>query len=46
LRVFANGTNLFTADSFLDGYDVEAPVGAGNYYPQVKVYTFGLEVTF
>ncbi|GAA4785234.1 TonB-dependent receptor [Olivibacter ginsenosidimutans] len=46
LRIFANGTNLFTADSFLEGYDVEAPVGAGNYYPQVKVYTFGLEATF
>jgi len=46
LRIFVNGTNLFTADSFLDGYDVEAPVGAGNYYPQVKVYTFGLEATF
>ncbi|MGK6350979.1 SusC/RagA family TonB-linked outer membrane protein [Parapedobacter sp. DT-150] len=45
-RIFANGTNLFSIDNFWDGYDVEAPVGNGNFYPQVKVYTFGLEVTF
>src|SRR5690606_34485992 len=46
LRIFANGSNLFSADNFWEGYDVEAPVGYGNYYPQVKVYTFGLEITF
>jgi TonB-linked SusC/RagA family outer membrane protein len=37
LRVFAK---------FWKGYDVEAPVGSGNIYPQVKVYSFGLEATF
>src|SRR5690606_35710466 len=46
LRLFANGSNLFSIDKFWDGYDVEAPVGVGNYYPQVKVYTFGLDITF
>lgn len=46
LRFFANGTNLFSIDDFWDGYDVEAPVGVGNFYPQVKVYTFGLDLTF
>ncbi|PRD47446.1 SusC/RagA family TonB-linked outer membrane protein [Sphingobacterium haloxyli] len=46
LRIFANGTNLFSVDDFWDGYDVEAPVGTGNFYPQVKVYTFGLDITF
>lgn len=46
LRVFANGTNLFSIDNFWDGYDVEAPVGYGNFYPQVKVYTFGMQLTF
>ena len=46
LRLFANGSNLFSIDRFWDGYDVEAPVGVGNYYPQVKVYTFGLDITF
>ncbi|ETZ21845.1 TonB-dependent receptor [Pedobacter sp. V48] len=46
LRVFANGSNVASFDRFLNGYDVEAPVGAGNIYPQVKLYSFGLEVTF
>ena len=46
LRVFANGSNVASFDRFLSGYDVEAPVGAGNIYPQVKLYSFGLEVTF
>ncbi|MDM1294181.1 TonB-dependent receptor [Sphingobacterium sp. N143] len=45
LRVFVNGSNLFSVDKFWDGYDVEAPVGYGNFYPQVKVYSFGLDVT-
>jgi len=46
LRIFANGSNLSSFDRFWEGYDVEAPVGAGNIYPQVKVYSFGLEATF
>ena len=46
LRIFANGSNLSSFDRFWQGYDVEAPVGAGNIYPQVKVYSFGLEASF
>ena len=46
LRIFANGSNLSSFDRFWEGYDVEAPVGGGNIYPQVKVYSFGLEATF
>ena len=46
LRVFANGSNISSFDRFWTGYDVEAPVGSGNIYPQVKVYSFGLEATF
>ncbi|RZL19190.1 MAG: TonB-dependent receptor, partial [Pedobacter sp.] len=46
LRVFANGSNIGSYDSFWQGYDVEAPVGAGNQYPQVKLYSFGLEANF
>jgi len=45
LRVFVNGSNLLSVDKFWDGYDVEAPVGYGNFYPQVKVYSFGLDIT-
>lgn len=46
LRIFANGSNLASFDRFLSGYDVEAPVGSGSIYPQVKLYSFGLEATF
>lgn len=46
LRIFANGTNLFSLDNFLSGYNVEMPVGDGFYYPQVRVLSFGLELNF
>ncbi len=46
LRLYLTGQNLLTFDRFWDGFDVEAPVGNGGYYPQVKVYTAGLDVRF
>jgi TonB-linked SusC/RagA family outer membrane protein len=46
IRVYLNGQNLFTKDNFWKGYDVEAPVGRGDAYPQVKTYTIGLDVNF
>ncbi|TDQ11588.1 TonB-dependent receptor [Pedobacter metabolipauper] len=46
LRVFGNGSNVLSFDQFWKGYDVEAPVGSGNIYPQVKLYSFGLDITF
>ncbi len=46
LRVYFSGQNLFTVDNFWNGYDVEAPVGNGGYYPQVKTYSIGLDVKF
>ncbi|GAB3662602.1 TonB-dependent receptor [Echinicola sediminis] len=45
-RLYINGQNLLTLDKFWDGYDVEAPVGRGDTYPQVKVYSIGLDVKF
>ncbi len=45
-RLYVNGANLFTMDNFWDGYDVEAPIGRGSEYPQVKVYSFGLDANF
>ncbi|WP_460969928.1 SusC/RagA family TonB-linked outer membrane protein, partial [Spirosoma migulaei] len=45
-RVFANGQNLLTWDKFWDGYDVESPVGTGRSYPQVKMISFGIDVSF
>lgn len=46
LRIFASGQNLFSFDSFWDGFDVEAPVGTGNYYPQVRNFSVGLDLNF
>jgi len=46
LRIYVSGQNLLTFDRFWDGYDVESPVGTGNNYPQVKLFTMGLDVKF
>ena len=46
VRLYVTGQNILTFDNFWDGYDPEAPVGAGSYYPQVKVYSLGLNVSF
>jgi TonB-linked SusC/RagA family outer membrane protein len=46
LRLYVSGQNLHSWDNFWEGYDVEAPVGTGNVYPQVKIYSFGLNVNF
>jgi TonB-linked SusC/RagA family outer membrane protein len=46
LRLFANGSNLFTKDNFWGGFDVESPIGTVNVYPQVKVYSLGLNANF
>ncbi|MVZ64761.1 SusC/RagA family TonB-linked outer membrane protein [Sphingobacterium sp. DK4209] len=46
LRVFASGQNLFTKTNFWEGYDPEGPIGTGGWYPQMKVYSFGLSAKF
>ncbi|MDQ6481697.1 TonB-dependent receptor [Dyadobacter sp. LHD-138] len=46
LRIYASGQNLFTLDKFWPGFDVEAPVGNAGWYPQMKVFTVGLDVRF
>ena len=46
LRIYVSGQNLFTFDKFWDGYDVEAPVSDGGWYPQLKIYSVGLDVKF
>jgi len=45
-RVYINGQNLLTLTKFPDGYDPEVANDRGNYYPQVKVYTVGINITF
>ncbi|WP_018473359.1 TonB-dependent receptor [Echinicola pacifica] len=54
--VYANGQNLFTKTDFWEGYDPEinynassasgVSLGSGGYYPQVKMYSLGLEIKF
>jgi TonB-linked SusC/RagA family outer membrane protein len=46
LRIYASGQNLLTFDKFWPGFDVEAPVGNAGWYPQMKVFTVGLDVRF
>ncbi|MCE7060743.1 TonB-dependent receptor [Dyadobacter sp. CY343] len=46
LRIYASGQNMFSFDKFWPGFDVEAPVGNAGWYPQMKVYTVGLDVRF
>ena len=44
-RIYVSSTNLFTKAKF-DQWDPEAPNGAGGYYPQMKVTSIGLNITF
>ena len=54
--IYLNGQNIFTQSKFYQGYDPEinynanasegVSLGAGNYYPQVKVFTFGIDLKF
>ncbi|MEH6307079.1 SusC/RagA family TonB-linked outer membrane protein [Olivibacter sp. CPCC 100613] len=56
LYIYVNGQNLFTATDFWQGYDPEVAYDAGAtdgvslggaaYYPQVKVYSLGIDVKF
>lgn len=46
LRLYYSGQNILTFTGFLEGWDPEAPSGRGNYYPQTKVHSFGMNLTF
>lgn len=47
LRVYYSGQNIFTFTQFYKWVDPEAPTGDNGYYfPQVKVNSVGLNVTF
>lgn len=55
-RIYVSGQNLMTFTKFPDGYDPEASTqafhgfqhggAAGWDYPQVKIYTIGLDISF
>ena len=54
--IYVNGQNLFTITKFYEGYDPEinysasaadgVELGGGNFYPQVKTYTIGIDFKF
>lgn len=47
LRVYANGSNLFSIDNMKEyEADPEISMGSGLVYPNVKLYTFGFNLTF
>ncbi|WP_339867018.1 TonB-dependent receptor [uncultured Algoriphagus sp.] len=46
LRVYLSGRNLLTVTDFYEGYDPEAPVSDGGWYPQMATYTMGLNLNF
>lgn len=46
VRFYVSGENLLTFDDFWEGYDPEAPVGPGSFYPMCKVISFGVQVRF
>lgn len=46
-RIYVSGQNLLTFSKFPDDFDPEIKNGEGGYsYPQVAIYTFGLDITF
>lgn len=46
IHIYISGRNLFTVTDFYEGYDPEAPVSTGGWYPQMKAYTLGLNINF
>lgn len=48
LRLYVSGDNLFTISDFFEGSDPERAAASGRaaIYPQAKIYSFGLKVTF
>jgi len=46
IRIYASGRNLFTLHDFWKGYDPEAPVSNGGWYPQMRTISLGLDIQF
>ncbi|MDP4208468.1 MAG: TonB-dependent receptor [Bacteroidota bacterium] len=45
LRIYMNGNNLITWTK-MKTYDPEAPSGRGQFYPQIRTFNAGLNLTF
>lgn len=46
VRAYVSGQNIFTWSKDMKDFDPEASASNGNYYPQQKVITVGLNVSF
>lgn len=46
LRVYVEGSNLFTIDSLPEGIDPESPGVNNGYYPQQRTVMGGITLTF
>ncbi|MDD4713441.1 MAG: SusC/RagA family TonB-linked outer membrane protein, partial [Bacteroidales bacterium] len=45
-RIYVSGDNMLTLTNFFYAYDPESPISKGGYYPQVKTFIFGCNLTF
>lgn len=46
VRLFVEGSNLFTIDSLPTGIDPESPGVNNGYYPQQRTFLGGINITF
>ena len=46
LRIYFQGSNLFTIDDLPKGFDPESPEVNNGYYPQQRTLMGGLTLTF
>ena len=46
IRLYVEGSNLFTIDSLPQGIDPESPAVNNGYYPQQRTFLGGINVTF
>lgn len=46
LRLYLSGDNLLTFSKYFYAYDPETPVSKGGYYPQIRTFVIGLNLTF
>lgn len=45
-RIYVSGDNLLTMSNFFYAYDPETPISSGGYYPQIKTFVVGVNLTF
>lgn len=46
LRLYLSADNIFTISDFWKQYDVEAPVGNGSFYPIMRNFSLGIDISF